>query len=377
MSRLLARLIVRLAARLLPPPVRDWGRAMEAEVRTIDRPLPALLFALGCLDCAIRQAMLRAPSGLEIAMHMWKDLNYRPRHLAALCAAAATGLGLAYLAAAGAPIRYLAVNGAALAIGFLVIGLLAMATGIGEAAKGALAVALAVTLLLTSLWGVSAGGVTRWISAGGLLLQPGLLLLPLLALRFARSRDTLSTLAILIAALALALQPDRALAGALAAGMAALALLRPGRNTLLASAAALAGLAATMIRPDASPAVPFVDRIFYSSFEVHPLAGMAVLAGAVLMIVPALVGYRSDARNRELYAVFGMVWLATIAAAALGNYPTPLVGYSGSAIVGYLVGLIGLPRRAGAAPAGRDDVAAHSGAGDRQAEFRAGLPLSA
>lgn len=375
MSRLAARLIVRLAVRLLPPLMRDWGRAMEAEVRTIDRPLPAFVFALGCLGCALRQRLLGAPSGLETAMHVWKDLTCRPRLLAGLCAAAATGLGLAYLAAAGAPVRYLTVNGAALAIGFLAIGLLAMAAGISEAAKGALAVALAVALLLTSLWGVSANGVTRWISAGGLLLQPGLLLLPILALRFARSRDTLSTLAILIAALALALQPDRAMAGALAAGMAVLALLRPGRNSLLASAAALAGLAATMIRPDPSPAMPFVDQIFYSSFGVHPLAGMAVLAGAVLMIVPALVGYRSDARNRELYAVFGMVWVAVLAAAALGNYPTPLVGFSGSAIVGYLVGLIGLPRRAGAAPAGRD-AAAQPDAGDRQAKFRAGLSPS-
>lgn len=309
-------------------------------------------------------------------MHSWRDLTCRPRHLAALCAAASTGLGLAYLAAAGAPVHYLATNGAALAIGFLAIGLLAMATGISEVAKGTIAVALALALLITSLWGVSADGATRWISAGGLLIQPGLLLLPILAIRFARSRDTLSTLAILIAALALALQPDRAMAGALAAGMAVLALLRPGRNALLASAAALAGLAATMIRPDPSPAMPFVDQIFYSSFGVHPLAGMAVLAGAVLMIVPAFVGHRRDTRNREVYAVFGMVWLAVIAAAALGNYPTPLVGYSGSAIVGYLVSLIGLPRRASAAPVGRGNVAAQADAEDREPRLRAGLSFS-
>ena len=377
MSPLPARLIVRLAARLLPPLMRDWGRAMEAEVGTIDRAVPAFLFALGCLGCALRQKMLRAPFGWEIAMHLWKDLMVRPRHLAALCAAASTVLGLAYLAAAGAPTRYLATNAAALAIGFLVIGLLAMAPRMSEAARGVIAVALAVSLLLTGLWGVSADGVTRWISAGGLLVQPGLLLLPILAVGFARSRDTLSTLAILIAAFALALQPDRALAGALAAGMTVLAVLRPGRNTLLASAAALAGLAATMIRPDRSPAMPFVDQIFYSSFAVHPLAGMAVLAGAALMIVPACVGHRRDARNGEVYAVFGMVWLAMIAAAALGNYPTPLVGYSGSAIVGYLVSLIGLPRRASAAPMRRGEVVAPSDAEDRQSEYRAGLSFSA
>ena len=65
-----------------------------------------------------------------------------------------------------------------------------------------------------------------------------------------------------------------------------------------------------------------------------------------------------------------------ILAALLGNYPTPLVGYGGSAILGYLVSLLGLPPRmrasaSDAAIAGRaapDDMAGH---------LRAGLPLSA
>ncbi len=34
-------------------------------------------------------------------------------------------------------------------------------------------------------------------------------------------------------------------------------------------------------------------------------------------------------------AVFGATWLAVIAFAIVGNYPTPLVGYGSSAIVGY------------------------------------------
>ncbi len=309
-------------------------------------------------------------------MSLWNDLTSRPRHLAALCATASTGLGLAYMAAAGAPLAYLAVNAAALLIGFLAVGILAMGPRLGEVANGIIAIALGAALLLTSLFGVSAEGVTRWLSAGGLLVQPSLLLLPLLALRFARSRDSLSTLAMLIAAIALALQSDRAMAGALAAAMAALALLRPGRNTLLAAAAASAGFAATMLRPDPSPAMPFVDQIFYSSFAVHPLAGMAVAAGAVLMLVPAFVGFRRDPANRVLYVVFGMVWLAIIAAAALGNYPTPLVGYSGSAIVGYMLSLIGLRRQASAVPMVRRESATNRGGADRKLKLRAGLSLS-
>ena len=83
---------------------------------------------------------------------------------------------------------------------------------------GAVGVALACLILLTSLFGLSADGATRWVSAGGILLQPGLFLVPAVALGFARARDSASLLAVLIAALALALQPDRAMAGALARG---------------------------------------------------------------------------------------------------------------------------------------------------------------
>jgi hypothetical protein len=34
-------------------------------------------------------------------------------------------------------------------------------------------------------------------------------------------------------------------------------------------------------------------------------------------------------------------------AAALGNYPTPIVGYGGSAIIGYALSLLALPKLAG------------------------------
>lgn len=367
MSRGLAVLIVRLAAHLLPARLRDWGRAMLAEAGTIERAGPALRFALGCLGCALGERF-RLPSGsgrsagtgADIAagqetdtMHFGNNLLHRPRQLAMLCGAAATGLGLAYMAAGGAPWRYFAMNIAALLLGLSLVGMLTRTARAGGAWHGMLDLGLASALLLTSLLGVSADGAVRWISVGGVLLQPGLFLVPVLALRFARSRDDLSMLAVLIAALALALQPDRAMAGALAAGMTALVLVRPGRNALIAAAGALAGLGVTLVRADTSPAMPFVDRVFYSSFEVHPLAGLAVLAGALLMLVPAIAGAIRDAGHREVHAAFGALWLGVILAAALGNYPTPLVGYGGSAILGYLLSLTALPPRAGAGSAGR------------------------
>lgn len=345
MSRRLSLLIVRFAARLLPAPLRNWGRAMEAEAGAIGGALPALGFALGCLGCAVREASHYY--GGERMMHFWIG---RPRRLAALCAIAATLLGIAWMAMAGAPPRYLAVNGAALLLGLLAVAALGR---VGDIGRGIVNLMLAILLLLTAFAGVSADGITRWVPVGGVLLQPGLVLLPILALRFARTRDSLSTLAILIAALALALQPDRAMAGTLAAAMAVLALFRKDRNGLIALAAAGAGFAVTLLRADPSLAVPYVDQIFFSAFALHPLAGLAVAAGAALLLLPAAIGLARAAGTREAHALFGTVWFAVILAALLGNYPTPVVGYGGSAILGYLVSLLGLPARA---RAGASDV---------------------
>ena len=202
-------------------------------------------------------------------------------------------------------------------------------------------------LLLVSLWGVSAEGVTRWVAVGGVLLQPSLIVVPLIALSLVHAPGRSSALAVMVAAAALALQPDRAMAGALAAGLTALALARRDRSVLVPLAVAWLGFAVTMIRPDASPAVPFVDQIFFSSFAVHALAWSAVIGGAALMLVPAIAGLLRDPDHRPAYTMFVALWLAVIAAAALGNYPTPLVGYGGSAILGYLISLIGLPHRVG------------------------------
>jgi len=297
------------------------------------------------------------------------------RRLAVLCAIGATGLGLSYLAAASAPLSYVAVNAAALAIGLLAVGVVTEVGKLWRIDGGLVAVILACLILLTSLFGISADGARRWLSVGGIALQPGLVLIPVIALSFAQARRAASLLAVLIAALALALQPDRAMAGALAAGMAALALSRPERMVLMGLAGALAGFAATLLRADPSSAAPFVDQIFYSSFALHPLAGLAVLGGAVLMVVPAIAGYRIDPDRRASHAVFGAVWLAVIVAAALGNYPTPIVGYGGSAILGYLLSLLYLPPRRAARTVGRGSVPSPQ-AEDHDPHFR-GSPAAA
>ena len=342
-----------LVRRLLPPSLRPWSDAAFREAGAITRPGEALRFSLGCLFWAVGEAIRYRLSNLnrkgEETMGDGKTLG--PRGAAVLCGAGATALGLAWMAAGGAPERHLMINAGALAFGLVALGILTLADRRRHLSAGPTNLLLGLLLLAVSLWGVSVGGVTRWVALGPLIIQPAMMFVPLMAVLFARSRNTLSLAGIALAALALALQPDRGMAGALAAGLTVVALVRPDRQTLTGAAAALAGFAAAMAQADPSPAMPFVDQILYSAFAVHPLAGLAVVLGAALLVLPAMAARRLSGPAQSACIAFGAVWAGLVLAAALGNYPTPLVGYGGSAIVGYLLSLVVFPRRA--AEAGR------------------------
>ena len=352
--RQLAIAIVRAAVLILPATQRPWGQAMQYEIEAIEDAGEAISFATSCLGFTLGQAIsvyllkpLLTPFVVTAdhgAIFMRDHFYLRPRRLTILSAVAATGLGIAYMSVAGAPVRYLMMNFGALVLGLTIAGLLTLSTRQGKETTDGLAPALGPILLLTSLFGIAADGAARWVTIGGLAVQLSLVLLPVLAISFVRTRDILSTIGVVAAALALAIQPDRAMSGALFAAMLTLAIRRPERNVIVALAAAAAGFAITLLRADTLGAMPYVDQILYSSFGVHPLAGMAVLAGVCIMLVPAIVGCRYDSSNRERYLVFGAMWFGIIAAAALGNYPTPVVGYGGSAIIGYVLSLLGLPK---------------------------------
>lgn len=340
-----------LAVRALPDPLKAWGQAMAHEVDAIEGGTDALSFALGCAGFAlfenIRFQLFRPAT--DIDAHQEADMMFSgddtsdPRRFAAVCGTLATGLGLAWMATAGAPLRYLAINAGALMLGLAILLALVMTARSLRIAEGGVAIVLAAGLLFTASFGATVNGATRWIILGGLSIQPSLILLPSIVLCFARTRDTLSAIGIALAALALAIQPDRGMSGALFAGVAALALVSRQWSVRFALAAAAMGFLAAMARPDVQPAMPFVDRILFTAFDVHPVAGLVVVAGSGLLVLPGLLGFFRDPGNSAIHIVFGTVWLAIVAAAALGNYPTPLVGFGGSAIIGYFIGIAGLP----------------------------------
>lgn len=294
----------------------------------------------GHLD-SIREASRRARG--TVSLESMARLRGNPRALGVACAVVATGLGLTYLSAAGAPALHLAVNGLALLMGLALYGLLRPRAGEAPPLPGGMTLAFGAVLLATTLFGVPVEGAARWIRIAGLSVQLSLVLLPTILVAFARRRDLPSTLGVILAAVALALQPDRAMAGVLAAALAVLAVRRRDPWVGSALGIAAAGFAVTLLRPDTLPAVPYVDNILYTAFEIHGMAGLAVVCGALLLAVPAIPGRKLGPGDGDAYVVFGIVWLGIVVAAAAGNYPTPVVGYGGSAVVGYVLCLAFLP----------------------------------
>ena len=283
------------------------------------------------------------------------------RHAVLSCGFVATALGLGYMAAGGAPVTYLLMNGAAFAIGLAAVAILSRQPL--RVSAGAMCLGLGVVLLTSFLLGTGVEGATRWVRLGNITIQPSLILVPVLTLAFARAGDWVGAIGVSLTALVLALQPDRATSGALAAGLLALAVMRPDTRTLIGLVAAVAGFATAMLRPDTQGAMPFVDGILLTSFDVHPIAGIAVISGSLVLLLPALIGLKNHA-YRTSHAVFGAVWIALVTAAALGNYPTPLVGYGGSAILGYLLCSITLREGTAALTASSDQTVTQKGSGD-------------
>lgn len=362
LRRGLADLTCRALQAILPRSLRSWGQAICYETAEIPDDTGALLFALHSLFGLLPRALASylpqpftaltddgalQPGGLT-TMNFLESAAQRPRIIGVACAVGAVALGLAYMAVAGAPARYLGINAAALAIGLTLLPLVGRTMLIGPQWTGRAIAVMASALLATALLGNEVDGAARWVRLGGLAIQTSLILLPVMIVAFARSRSTLATAGIVVAAAAMAIQPDRAMAGMLALALAVLAVMRSDKHVIVALGAGIAGFAATLARADTLPAAPYVDQILYTSFDVHPAAGAAVLSGSALLLVPAIIGWCRDPANRDTYAAFGAVWLAGITAAALGNYPTPIVGYGGSAIIGYALSLLALPKLAGA-----------------------------
>ena len=328
----------RLIAWLAPAHRQKWARAMQAELAAIGNQRDLLAFALGCLIACCR-------------FHLERDILIRRMgsgfvtdrfSLFTLAGGLAAGLvGLAYLLVAGAPLTMLMVNGAAILIGtFLLLGL-RVSVRISDDFIMITACGGAVILLATAIFGHAVEEARRWFVIGPFFIQTSLVVLQILVTGFARLQNRVTLAAMVLAAAAMAIQPDRAMAAMLFVAVALVARFRPSRLTFGAAAFCAIAFATTLLLPDRLPAVPFVDHILWTGFDISLWVGVALWAGCLLLVCPIL--FVPGAERGITHYVFAGSWLTLIAAAAMGAYPTPVVGYGASAIIGYFMGLLFVP----------------------------------
>ena len=266
--------------------------------------------------------------------------------LAAVGILAPPTLGACHLVLAGAPLSYVLVNTAALVTG-LAVGVLCRAR-LQSSPKTASAtyLVIAVLLLWTAFFGVRLDGVARWISLAGLTVQPSLLVLPILVMLCSGRRDWSATSAIVIAAVALALQPDRAMSGALMFALMAIAVYQTTLQSVGRAIIAFLAFGATLLQPDPLQPSPHVEGILNFDADHGLLASFAGWFGALLMLAPV---FAASGVRGEYRIPFGAIWLGIIAASIIGPYPTPVVGYSPSAMAGFALSVTLLMCRSGPA----------------------------
>ena len=264
-------------------------------------------------------------------------VNARQCLLAQLSLGIPVVAGVLWMNQAGAPLQYVLTNLAALAVASAWIML-----GREPASKvggRSIAVVLVLLMVLPLLIGPRVFGVARWIQLGPLAVHVGLIAIPTLAILAARERRVgVLTVATLVAAV----QPDAASVLAIASAAALLAAVQRDWKWATLAAAGVS-LAIVLGWHDTLPPQRFVEHVFIdagtNSVVWAVLLPLAFIAGLTLLAGQAPA-------DRETRLVTPAVLIGFTVASLLGPYPTPLVGYGVSSILGFGVALgIGRPRR--------------------------------
>ncbi|WP_269715944.1 FtsW/RodA/SpoVE family cell cycle protein [Caulobacter sp. NIBR2454] len=239
--------------------------------------------------------------------------------------------------AAGASSLMLAVQAGA---GVVAVILLIAAARWAPARDGAqttlvMAVCLGV-LILTLLFGITVDGATRWIAIGPLLLHLASIFLPAAVWTFALRPATLPSL-LLCAGIAavLAAQPDGGAAVAFALAVVARLWVHRARLDLASAAVALIAAVWAWTRPDSLLAVSYVEEVVSTAFAALPVVG--VFAGLMLALLPApflIAGFKTTSAAP---LALGALWGGFILAGIFGNFPTPVIGYGASPLLGWCV----------------------------------------
>ena len=246
-------------------------------------------------------------------------------------------VGLMAMSVAGAP-RSLVLAQGGVGLVALVLAAAGSRWGFRPGAAGARIVCVAALLLMAAPLAFDGiDGVQRWVALGPLQIQPAAIALPLVVAYVAQERvQWLAVPALMAAGVIGALQPDgQVLQGIIAVALCMALLVRGGvfwwsavgLSTLLGLAAALG--------PSLDP-VPYVEEVLPRAFEANWLLGVA--AAVALAAVPLLI-LTSSLRRSATSIALAALWAGLIATGLSGAYPTPVLGYGLSWVVGFALSL--------------------------------------
>jgi hypothetical protein len=193
-------------------------------------------------------------------------------------------------------------------------------------------------LLLVLLAGTELDGVKRWLPIGPIMLQPALIVSPLLLALTASREGRHWRAAVLIPIALVAIQPDTATSAALALGVAALmadASRRSARGwsrrriIIAILALSLAILALILAGIQTPPPVAFVEGTVGIAALSGPPA-IALHAIAIALTLAALIS-RHNPAGTALATYFAVSFIAAI----FWAFPMPVVGAGPSHLIGF------------------------------------------
>ena len=245
------------------------------------------------------------------------------------------GLGVAVLAALGAPLRLLAMNLGATLASAILLPLFATAGRRAWRHPTVTLLGVVAAIWVTALWGADLEGVRRWARLGPFLFHVGFLGLPIALAMLPRTAWPAGLLGAGLIGAGLVAQPDGGTALAFATGAAVHVALRRSAGSLVWIAVAVIAAAAAWLRPDPLPAVQFVEQVGRLAVGRSPALGvLAFLALALPSAALAIAAWRERDVSGVAAPAAGF-WFGAAAASLLGNYPTPIVGAGVTPVLAY------------------------------------------
>lgn len=255
---------------------------------------------------------------------------------------ATAAISLLAIHTAGAGTASVAVQAAAFLIGAMALWAASRTGRPGRGPRLISAAAILVVAVLTLTTGVEMQGAHRWLALGPVLIHPASLLgAPLLWLVAQDADDVWTAGVAAMTILTFGLGFDGAASLAFAVGTTGLLTAARGSWKALASLATLSWILAlwSLARSQALPRVPYVEDVVPTVWAVSPLLGVAAVIALILLSAPLLwIGWRARGIGAVGLAMAGF-WIGLSAANLLGAYPTPVVGYGASPVIGWLVAI--------------------------------------